>query len=336
MQAIIGIGIGSLVALAILFFYRGPWKSTEPVDDPCTSPVDRAGGGLTGRRERSHVSQRALRTSLGLAVGLGFGFVPYLADCVLMGNPSKYQDEVPMCVCFGIADFCLAIVGTWIFWAVRDERLRPVQALPLFVAAAIVALFVPLPLMRCSRSFWPDAFTGGNTDVLFLGFLIMVPHAVVGLVVFCLSLGFDRFSRQGEKTAEAKKANASNASNSPDVRLPYSRASGHSSVRPIAILVGLLHFLVQLGVCYFVFIYAGGPDMPTPVLDCTAAVVYFPFAVAVYFLLPQANPMLLIASCFANSVLWGVVAGMVARRLANPQPHSDPPPAGSTSGPRVE
>jgi len=313
MQAIIGIGVGGLVALAILFYYRGLWKSAEPVDDPCTSPVDPAGGGLTERHERSHMSQRALRASLGLAVALGFGFMPFLWDCLSMGDPSQYKDEVPTCLCFGIADFCLAIIGACIFWAVRDKRLRPMQGLPLFVTGAVVVLFVPLPLMRCSRVFWPDAFTGGNTAVLVLGFLMMVPHGFVGLVVFCLSLGFVRFSCHPEKTAEAKNVDTSNTPNSPDVRSKCSRPSSRLSGRAIALLVGLLHFLVQLGVSYVALTYAGGPDMPTPVFDIVAAVVFFPLVDAAYFL--SGNPPLVFLAAIMDNILWGAVAGVIAEFL---------------------
>jgi hypothetical protein len=104
---------------------------------------------------------------------------------------SSNKGEIVSDAAFGIANFFLAVVGILLFWAVRDPHVRRAWAALLFVGAAFVSLFLPLPLMN----FWPYLFTGDAAVGLHLAPFVMLTFAVPALVVFCVSLIFARWHR---------------------------------------------------------------------------------------------------------------------------------------------
>ena len=143
----------------------------------------------------------ALRTYIGLGLGLGFGLLPFvvfLLPSVEAGIPDgpALTETLVLCASLGIANFVLAAVGLALFWAVRDLRLHwawAVLLFVLFVGVAIVSLFVPRLLMRASRLFWPYIFTGDGGFALGLAPYFMVPFAVATVIAFAISLVFARW-----------------------------------------------------------------------------------------------------------------------------------------------
>jgi hypothetical protein len=136
----------------------------------------------------------AHRTYIGLALALGCGLLPfvYLFVGFLHSIPSGtiLKEEIVTKASFSIPIFTLTAVGVALFWAVRDSRLYWAWAALLFLAAAIVSLFVPGPLMTASTVFWPSNFHGDSGFAVLLAPLGMALFAVPAVIAFAVSLIF--------------------------------------------------------------------------------------------------------------------------------------------------
>ena len=82
------------------------------------------------------------------------------------------------------------------------------------------------------------------------------------------------------------------------------------------VVVGLGHVLAQIAVFFVGLALAGGPDdIKTPILDCIACVVAFPFALLLYWLDNEFFPPLMLVAALVDSVLWGTVAWAITKRF---------------------
>jgi hypothetical protein len=136
------------------------------------------------------------RTYQGLGLALGCGLLPfvYLFLEFLHHIPSGriLTEEIVTCASYSIAIFTLTVVGLAFLWAVRDLRLHWASAALLFLAAAIVSLFVPGLLMTASRVFWPYIFRGDSGFAVLFAPLGMALFAVPAVIAFAINLVFAR------------------------------------------------------------------------------------------------------------------------------------------------
>ena len=144
------------------------------------------------------MKRNALRTYIGLSLEFGFGLLPlalslqpYVGNGPRPGGPGETEWFVLWASC-GIANFVLAAVGLALFWAVRDLRLHWAWAALLFLAAAMVSLFVPNLLMHVSQLFW-SIFTGDSAFTFLIAPLLMAMFAGPAVLVFAISLVFARW-----------------------------------------------------------------------------------------------------------------------------------------------
>jgi hypothetical protein len=143
------------------------------------------------------VTRTARRASLGLGLALACGLMPFVWLCLVLLHhtppASMLTEQIVACASFSIAIFTLTAVGLAFFWAVRDSRLHWSSAALLFLAVAIVSLFVPCLLMTASRAFWPYNFRGDSGFAVSLAPFGMAMFAVPAVIAFAVSFIFARW-----------------------------------------------------------------------------------------------------------------------------------------------